>query len=117
MGHHSFIGAALCGANQSTGENIMAINGTQFKMIGTSDYPICDCCGKTNLTRAVNVQNEFAEVFNIGVICASKVLRQKYQGKRHAVSQAAIMSMGKAAQSSAEWKERSGYNAPSLVAA
>lgn len=93
------------------------MNGQKFTMVGTSDYPVCDCCGKTNLTRAVVVANEFAEEFNIGVICASKVLRQVYQGKKLPVSQGAIISMGKAAKASAEWKQRNAYRAPSLAAA
>ena len=93
------------------------MNGTKFTMVGGSDYPVCDCCGKTNLTRTVQVANEFAEQFNIGVICASKVLHQMYQGKKHPVSQAAIISMGKGAGASAAWKERTGYIASKLVAA
>ncbi|MDO8728673.1 MAG: hypothetical protein Q7K26_02130 [bacterium] len=93
------------------------ISGTKFKMVGSSDYPLCDCCGKTNLTRAVIVENEHAEEFNIGVICASKVLRQVYQGKKLPVSQGAIISMGKEAKASAAWKIRNGYSAPSLAAA
>jgi hypothetical protein len=95
------------------------VQGNVFKVLGTSDYPICDCCGKTNLTRAVGLENEFAETFNVGVICASKLLRQSYQGKKHKVSTAAIMSMGKAAKASDEWKKRNGYGAASfqLVAA
>lgn len=97
----------------------MAIEGTQFTVSGTSDYPVCDCCGKTNLTRAVMVRNENGEEFNVGCICASKVLRQRYQGKNLRVSTAAVMSMGKAAKSSPEWKARNGYSAHSfqLVAA
>lgn len=93
------------------------MKGTQFKMIGTSDYPVCDCCGKTNLTRAVGVENEFGEAFNVGVICASKLLRQVYQGKRYKVSTAAIISMGKQAKASNAWKERNSYRSPTLVAA
>lgn len=97
----------------------MAIEGTKFTVCGTSDYPVCDCCGKTNLTRAVVVKNEFAEEFNVGCICASKVLRQRYQGKNLRVSTAAVISMGKAAKSSKKWQERNGYHAHSfqLVAA
>lgn len=93
------------------------MEGTKFTMVGTSDYPICDCCGKTNLTRAVIVKNEFSDEFNIGAICASKVLRQVYQGKKHKLSTGAIISMGKAARASDAWKQRNGYAAPSLAAA
>lgn len=93
------------------------LNGSKFKMVGSSDYPVCDCCGKTNLTRAVVVANEFGEESNIGVICASKVLRQVYQGKKLPVSTGAIISMGKAAKASDAWKARNGYTAPQLAAA
>ncbi|NHR04387.1 hypothetical protein HA052_04175 [Chromobacterium haemolyticum] len=97
----------------------MAIEGKQFKVLGTSDYPVCDCCGKTNLTRAIGLENECGETFNVGVICASKLLRQSYQGKKHKISTSAIMSIGKAARQSQEWKNRNGYGAASftLVAA
>lgn len=71
------------------------IDGTKFKVLGTSDYPVCDCCGKTNLTRAVGLENEFGETFNVGVICASKLLRQSYMGKAHKVSPDAVLSIGK----------------------
>jgi hypothetical protein len=91
------------------------MDGTTFTMVGTSDYPVCDCCGKTNLTRAVVVRNEFAEEYNIGVICASKVLRQSYQGKKHRVSTGAIISMGKAARASDAWKARNGYAGHTLT--
>ena len=56
----------------------MAIEGTTFTVAGTSDDPVCDYCGKTNLTRAVMVRNECGVEFNVGCICASKVLRQRY---------------------------------------
>ena len=111
MNHNNYIESA-----NNQGKK-MAISGTQFTMVGSSDYPVCDCCGKTNLTRAVQVANEFAEQFNIGVICASKVLRQVYQGKRMPVSQGAIISMGKCAKASNAWKQRNGYTAPHLAAA
>jgi hypothetical protein len=95
------------------------INGMTFTVAGSSDYPVCDCCGKTNLTRAVVVRNENGEEFNVGCICASKVMRQRYQGKNHKLSASAVLSMGKAAKASTAWKERNGYGAHSfqLVAA
>ena len=97
----------------------MAIEGTTFTVAGTSDYPVCDCCGKTNLTRAVMVRNECGVEVSVGCICASKVLRQRYQGKKAKLSTAAVISIGKAASASKEWKERNGYGAHSfqLVAA
>lgn len=74
------------------------MNGSKYKVLGTSDYPVCDCCGKTNLTRAVGLENEFGETFNVGVICASKLLRQSYYGKTYKVSTAAVISMGQRAK-------------------
>jgi hypothetical protein len=93
------------------------INGTKFKVLGTTDYPVCDCCGKTNLTRAVGLENENGEVLNVGVICASKLLRQNYQGKKVKISSAAVMSMGAAAKASAEWRKRNGYHGDSFLVA
>lgn len=93
------------------------MQGQTFTVAGSSDYPVCDCCGKTNLTRAVIVRNEEAEEFNVGCICASKLLRQMYRGKRHKVSADAVLSMGKEASASAAWKQRNGWSPSHLVAA
>ena len=93
--------------------------GAKYKVLGATDYPVCDCCGKTNLTRAVGLESECGDILNVGVICASKLLRQNYQGKNHKVSTAAVVSMGKAAKCSKEWQDRNGYGSASfqLVAA
>lgn len=90
------------------------IAGNKFRVLGTSDYPICDCCGKTNLTRSVGLENESGDTFNVGVICASKLLRQRHQGKNHRVSPEAIVSMGRAAKASADWQKRNGYGPASF---
>jgi len=84
------------------------MSGQKYTVLGSTDYPVCDCCGKTNLTRAVGLESEHGEILNVGVICASKLLRQRY-----------IMSIGNAAKRSDEWKQRNGYGAASfkLVAA
>lgn len=71
------------------------ITGARYKVIGISDYPVCDCCGKTNLTRAIRLQSDHGDDFSVGVICASKLLRQNYMGKTYKASPTAIMSMGK----------------------
>lgn len=71
------------------------ITGAKFKVLGTSDYPVCDCCGKTNLTRAVGLENEGGETFNVGVICASKLRAKKHMGKNYKVSPDAVLSIGK----------------------
>lgn len=74
------------------------MNAGTYTVLGTSDYPVCDCCGKTNLTRAVVLAGEGAEPINVGVICASKLLRQRDGfGKTYKASADAILSMGKRA--------------------
>jgi hypothetical protein len=93
------------------------VKGQQYKVLGTTDNPVCDCCGKTNLTRAVGLEDQDGEAINVGVICASKLLRQRYQGKNLKASADAILSMGKAARASDAWKERNGYSPTFLVAA
>lgn len=42
--------------------------------------------------------NEFGETFNVGVVCASKILRQRHMGKSFKVSIDAVISMGKRAK-------------------
>lgn len=71
------------------------LKGAKYKVIGTSDYPVCDHCGKTNLTRAIGLENESGETASVGVICASKLLRQNYMGKTHKVSADAVLSIGR----------------------
>lgn len=90
------------------------MDGKTFIVTGSTDNPVCDCCGKTNLTRAVAVTNEFGEELNVGCICASKLLRQMYQGKKFRISTAAILSIGKAAKASAAWQTRNNYSAHSF---
>jgi hypothetical protein len=74
------------------------IKGAKYLVLGTSDYPVCDCCGKTNLTRAVVLEGEDGEAISVGVICASKLLRQHYMGKNYKVSADAVLSMGRSAK-------------------
>lgn len=93
------------------------IEGQYFTVTGSTDYPVCDCCGKTNLTRAVAVTNEHGEEFNVGCICASKLMRQMYQGKRHKLSPNAVLSIGRSASASTAWKQRNGWSPQRLVAA
>lgn len=73
----------------------MIISGQKYRVISTSDYPVCDCCGKTNLTRAVGLEGDDGEPINVGVICASKLLRQRYMGKTYRVSPEAVLSIGR----------------------
>lgn len=40
------------------------VNGQTFTITGTTDYPVCDCCGKTNLTRAVAVRRSLLRSFD-----------------------------------------------------
>lgn len=77
------------------GKKMQITKGAKYKVLGTSDYPVCDHCGKTNLTRSVGLESEGGEVMSVGVICASKLLRQNYMGKTYKASADAILSMGK----------------------
>lgn len=72
---------------------------------------------QVNLTRAVMVRNECGEKFNVGCICASKLMRQVYQGKRHKLSPAAVLSIGRGAGASDAWKKRNAWRPSRLVAA
>lgn len=66
----------------------------KFKMLGTSDKPECDCCGKKNLKSSVVLENiESGEVVYFGVDCASKAMRQRYMGKTYKISREAVKSM------------------------
>ena len=71
------------------------ISGQKYRVIGSSDYPVCDCFGKTNLTRTVGLESEGGDVINVGVVFASKLLRQHYMGKTHKVSPEAVLSIGR----------------------
>lgn len=71
------------------------ISGQKYRVIGSSDYPVCDCCGKTNLKRAVGLESVDGETINVGVICASKLLRQPYMGENYPVSPDAVLSIGR----------------------
>lgn len=65
-----------------------------YKMLGISDKPECDCCGKKNLKSSVALENQQSgEIVYFGVDCASKALRQRYMGKRYKVSREAVKSM------------------------
>lgn len=83
----------------------------KYKVIGTSESPNCECCGKSNLKRSVVLESESGEIAIVGVICASKLLRQKHMGKAKKVSPDAILLTAKAAKTSDEWKMRNGYGA------
>lgn len=67
---------------------------TKFKMLGISDKPECDCCGKKNLKSSVVLENlDSGEIVYFGVDCASKAMRQRYMGKTYKISREAVKSM------------------------
>ena len=70
----------------------------RFKVLGISDKPQCDVCGKNNLKRTVVIESESGEVLHYGSDCASRTLRQDYMGKRYPVSRDAVIDMGRRAQ-------------------
>jgi hypothetical protein len=70
----------------------------RFTVRGISDKTECDVCGKTNLKMTIVIESEFGEVLHYGSDCASRTLRQDYQGKRYPVSREAAISMGRSAK-------------------
>lgn len=69
-----------------------------FTVRGISDKTECDACGKTNLKLTIVIENEAGELLHYGSDCASRTLRQNYQGKRYKISRAAAISMGRSAK-------------------
>lgn len=65
---------------------------------GISDKPECDVCGKKNLKLTIVLESEGGELLHYGSDCASRTLRQDYQGKRHPISREAAISMGRSAK-------------------
>lgn len=70
----------------------------RFKVLGISDCPVCDNCGKTNLKMTITLETECGEIVRFGSDCAAKSLRQNYMGKRLPVSREAALSMGRTAK-------------------
>ena len=70
----------------------------RFTVRGISDKPECDVCGKKNLKMTIVIEDEAGELLHYGSDCASRTLRQDYQGKRHPISREAVISMGRSAK-------------------
>lgn len=70
----------------------------RFTVRGISDKPECDVCGKKNLKLTIVIEDEAGELLHYGSDCASRTLRQDYQGKRHPISREAAISMGRSAK-------------------
>ena len=70
----------------------------RFTVRGISDKTECDVCGKTNLKMTIVIESESGELLHYGSDCASRTLRQDYQGKRYPVSREAAISMGRSAK-------------------
>ncbi len=76
----------------------MDITYKRYTVRGISDKTECDICGKTNLKMTVVIESESGEMLHYGSDCASRTLRQDYQGKRYSVSREAVISMGRSAK-------------------
>lgn len=70
----------------------------RFTVRGISDKSECDVCGKKNLKLTIIIEDESGELMHYGSDCASKTLRQDYQGKRYPISREAAVSMGRRAK-------------------
>lgn len=70
----------------------------RYKILGITDIPKCDNCGKSNLKKTVALEPEAGEIVYFGVDCASAALRQRYMGKRYPVSREAVKSMAQRAK-------------------
>ena len=70
----------------------------RFTVRGISDKPECDVCGKKNLKMTIVIEDEAGELLHYGSDCASRTLRQDYQGKRLPLSREAAISMGRNAK-------------------
>lgn len=72
----------------------------RYKVLGVTDCPECDNCGKTNLKLTIALEDvATGEVVKFGSDCAAKSLKQRYMGKRYPVSREAAMSMARRAKS------------------
>jgi hypothetical protein len=72
----------------------------RYKVLGISDCTECDSCGKTNLKLTISLEDvNTGEVVKFGSDCAAKSLKQRYMGKRYAVSREAALSMARRAKS------------------
>lgn len=71
----------------------------RFTVRGISDRSECDNCGKTNLRLTIVLESEGGELLHFGADCAASSLKQRYMGKRYAVSREAALSMGRRAKS------------------
>lgn len=70
----------------------------RFTVRGISDKSECDVCGKTNLKLTIVIESEAGELLHYGSDCASRTLRQDYQGKRYPLSRDAAISMARSAK-------------------
>ena len=70
----------------------------RFTVRGISDKSECDVCGKTNLKLTIVIESEAGELLHYGSDCASRTLRQDYNGKRCPISREAALSMGRSAK-------------------
>lgn len=76
----------------------MATTYKRFTVRGISDKPECDVCGKKNLKLTVVVEDEAGQLMHYGSDCASRTLRQDYQGKRLPISREGVISAGRSAK-------------------
>ena len=84
--------------DKRNGAHDMEATYKRFTVRGISDKTECDVCGKTNLKMPIVIESEPGDLLHYGSDCASRTLRQDYQGKRHPISREAAISMGRSAK-------------------
>ena len=77
---------------------VFLVRGIEHRILSVSFEPECDVCGKKNLKMTIVIEDEAGELLHYGSDCASRTLRQDYQGKRHPISREAAISMGRSAK-------------------
>ena len=102
-------------------QTLNLIRGSRFRVVGISDSSECQCCGKKNLKRTVHIANiESGDEFLFGVDCATRALRQSYQGKTFTASRECVLDKARAASMPVAEQVRRGFGSAAafeLVAA
>ncbi len=82
----------------------------KWQVIGITDRPECQCCGKKNLKRTVHLLHlDSGEEYLFGVDCATRALRSRYAGKSYQLSREAMLAKARIASMPADRQRLAGY--------